>query len=174
MAIWSLTTSVCRFSSILLAVCLCGSSTVEKWLRLPVVSFWVARRSQTSRGLPVDWILPYLSTLGVGALKLFVGFIFCVSRGAGWSSVWAWLKYLFDVSLPVVGILCAEWGEIALDCFPVSSGLVGVMCGEPAIRDFDSSVEGLMNLGHGSADGGGDLRKAEAGPAYGRWVGCSL
>lgn len=62
---------------------------------------------------------------------------------------------------------------MALDCLPVSAGLVGVACGEPVVRDFDLSVEDLMNLGHGSADGGGDLRKAEAGPAYGRGVGCS-
>ena len=31
-----------------------------------------------------------------------------------------------------------------------------------------------MNLGHGNADAGGDLRKAEAGPAYGRSEGCAL
>ncbi len=72
----------------------------------------------------------------------------------------------------MVVISCAERKEIESDCFPMSGGLVGVVCGESVIWDFGLSVEDLKNLGHGSADGGGDLRKA--GPAYGRWLGSSL
>ena len=88
--------------------------------------------------------------------------------------VWVGLKYLLVVSPSVVVISCAEWGEMGSDCLPTSSGLAGVVYGESMIGDFNSGVEDLMNLGHGSADAGGDLRKAEAGPAYGRWVGCAL
>ena len=72
----------------------------------------------------------------------------------------------------MVVISGVEGGEVAVDCFPVSGGLVGVVSGELVTSDFGLSVEGLKNLGHGSADGGGELRKA--GPAYGRWVGSPL
>lgn len=71
-------------------------------------------------------------------------------------------------------ISCAEWVEIVAECFLISDGLAGVVYGECMVGDFELGVEDLMNLGHGSADAGGDLRKAEAGPAYGRWVGCAL
>ena len=68
------------------------------------------------------------------------------------------------------------WGvegeEIAFDCFSVSGELVGVVYGELVTSDLGLSVEGLKNLGNGSADGGGELRKA--GPAYGWWLGRSL
>ena len=89
----------------------------------------------------------------------------CAAR---WSSVWAGSESLFVVSPSVVVVSCVEGVEVALDCFPVSGGVVGVMSGEPVTPDFGLSVEVLNHLGHGSADGGGELRKA--GPAYGRWV----
>lgn len=66
-------------------------------------------------------------------------------------------------------ISCAELG-----CFAISGELAAVVYGESMVRDSDLGVEDLKNLGHGSADAGGDLRKAEAGPAYGRSVGCAL
>ena len=47
-----------------------------------VVVVSAARRVHFSRGLPECWILPYLSTLGVGTLELVVGFVGCVSRAA--------------------------------------------------------------------------------------------
>ena len=56
-----------------------GSSVVGmglRWLVVEVVVVIVsaARRVHFSRGLPEYWILPYLSTLVVGALELAVGF----------------------------------------------------------------------------------------------------
>ena len=54
-----------------------GSSVVGmglRWLVVVVVVVSAARRVHFSRGLPECWILPYLSTLGVGALELAVGF----------------------------------------------------------------------------------------------------
>ena len=84
-----------------------------------------------------------------------------------------WLECLFGVSPSGVVVSGVEGGEVALDCFSISGVLGwGVVFGESVTSDLGLSVEGLNNLGHGSADGGGELRKA--GPAYGWWVGRSL
>ena len=153
-------------------MCLGGRSQVDEWLRWLGVPFWAARRSQTSRGFPTHWILPYLSALSLRPLTLFVGFGFGGGCAAGWSPVWAGLESLFGVSLSGVVVSGVEGGEVALDGFSVSGELGGVVCGESVIPDFASSLEDLKNLGIGSADAGGELRKA--GPAYGRWVGSPL
>ena len=73
------------------------------------------------------------------------------------------------VVLPLVVVIsCAEWGEIPAVSLPILSGLAGMVYGESSmVCDFDLGVEHLKDLGHGSADAGGELRKAEAGPAYG-------
>lgn len=47
-----------------------------------VVVVSVARRCHFSRGVPECWILPYLSTLGVGTLELVASFVGCVYRAA--------------------------------------------------------------------------------------------
>ena len=105
-------------------------------------------------------------------LILSVGLGGCGDCAGCWSLVWAWLECLFGVSPSGVLVSGVDGGEVAFDCFAVSGALVGVLSGELVTSDFRSSLEGLKNLGHGSADGGGELKKA--GPAYGRWVGSPL
>lgn len=98
-----------------------------------VVVVSAARRVHFSRGLPACWILPYLSTLGLGVLELVVGFIGWVSRAACCSSVGEGSRLLLVVSPSVVVISCADWGEIEADCSPFTGGLVGVLYGESMI-----------------------------------------